>query len=300
MRRLRTLWAWLPTFRATAEQQSISKAAAELGVSPSAVSRMIGLLETDVGRPLFNRVGRGIELNAAGEHLLAGARSAMRLVDESLAVLAGKQMVGAVKIASSEPMTHALVIPALKSLRAEHPALVPSLLLSRGVEVGAALLRGELDVAFVRHVRARDQLTVKRLGALPTSIYAGAKHPLARAKTLRMPQVLEHPFVACEAELDAQGWWPREYRRIVAVKVEAIDIAAELCAEGSFLAALPDVVAERHNEGWKAGLRRLPPRLSRKVEIFAVWRQQLDQRGRAEAVVEAVSKTFATLAMTTA
>jgi DNA-binding transcriptional LysR family regulator len=295
MRRLQTLWGWLPTFRAAAEQQSISKAAAQLGVSPSAVSRMIGLLEQDIGQPLFNRVGRGIELNAAGERLLAGARSAMRLVDESLTVLSGKQMVGTVKIASAEPVTRALVLPALDQLRARHPALVPSLVVSREAEVGAALLRGDLDVAFVRHIRTRDQLSVERLGELATGIYAGPSHPLAKAKSVRIAQVLEHDFVACEAELGAQGWWPREYPRKVAVRVEALDIAAELCAKSSVLAALPDVVAERYNQEWNACLHRLPLRASRKVEVFAVWRQQLDLPGRSEAVVEAVSARFAEL-----
>ncbi len=93
-RRLSSLWGWLPTFRAVAEAEHVSRAAEALGVSPSAVSRMVGLLEDDVGQPLFNRVGRSIRLNDAGQHLLRGVRSAMRLVDESLAVIAGEQFVG--------------------------------------------------------------------------------------------------------------------------------------------------------------------------------------------------------------
>jgi DNA-binding transcriptional LysR family regulator len=291
--RLQSLWAWLPTFRAVAEQQSISRAAEQLGVSPSAVSRMVGLLEDDVGQPLFNRVGRRIELNAAGEHLLAGARSAMRMVDESLAVMADKQMVGAVRIASAEPVTRAFVIPTLGQLRSEHPALTPTLVVTRESEVVAALLRGELDVAFVRHARPHDQLAIERLGALGASVYAGAGHPLEKKRRLRVADLLEHAFVVSTAEEGAHGWWPVAFRRRVAVRVEALDIVAELCAEGELLAALPDVVAERHNEAWSAGLRKLPVRVAEPVEIFAMWRKPLDLPGRADAVVDAVRDRFA-------
>ena len=121
-KRLTSLWAWLPTFRAVAEEQHVSRAARQLGVSPSAVSRMLGLLEDDIGQPLFNRVGRRIQLNAAGEHLLSGVRSAMRLVDESLSLVAGSQFVGAVVVSSAEPVTRGFLLPALDELREAHPA----------------------------------------------------------------------------------------------------------------------------------------------------------------------------------
>lgn len=285
--RIAGLWSWLPTFRAVAEAQSITRAAEQLGVSPSAVSRMIGLLESDVGQPLFTRVGRRIELNDAGTHLLQGVRSAMRLVDESLAVMGNRQMVGAVRIASAEPVTRALVLPAIAALRRAHPALVPTLVVSREEEVSQKLLRGELDVAFVRHVASREQLSVERLGSLSSSVYVGRGHPLEKQRPKSIAQLLEHRFVATLAERE-HGWWPVAYRRQVAVWVEALDIAAELCAEGDLAAALPDLVAERHRQHDGAALTKLAIAATRPVEVFAVWRQQLDLPGRAEAVVAAV------------
>jgi DNA-binding transcriptional LysR family regulator len=64
-------------------------------------------------------------------------------------------------------------------------------------------------------------------------------------------------------------------------------VVAEVCAKGELLAALPDVVAARHRA---AGLelRRLPLEVVRPTEVYAVWREQLDTPGRAEALVEAV------------
>lgn len=80
--RLAELWSWLPAFRTVAETQHLPTAAAVLHVSPSALSRSVGLLEAALGQPLFRRVGRRLQLDRAGELLLAATRDAMRRLDD--------------------------------------------------------------------------------------------------------------------------------------------------------------------------------------------------------------------------
>jgi DNA-binding transcriptional LysR family regulator len=287
------MWGWLPTFRAVAEQQHVSRAAKQLGVSPSAVSRMIGLLEEDVGQLLFTRVGRTIRLNDAGRHLLAGVRSAMRLVDESLAIITGNQFVGALKIASAEPVTRAFLMPALETLRRKHPALSPSVRVAREERVGAMLLSGELDIAFVRLPTPRPQLSLQRMGEVSGGVYCGAGHPLYGAKRCRVSDAIKHPFVTFEAEHATRGgWWPPAYRRNVSMVIEALDVVAEVCAAGELLAALPDVVAARHRDQYGLDLFRLPLNVVKPIEVYALWRQQLELPGRAEALVDLVRDQF--------
>lgn len=59
----------LRAFEAAARHLSFQKAAAELGVSPTAVSHQIKVLENDLGFPLFIRLTRRIALTPAGEKL---------------------------------------------------------------------------------------------------------------------------------------------------------------------------------------------------------------------------------------
>lgn len=291
--RIASLWNWLPTFRAVAEQQHVTRAAEQLGVSPSAVSRMVSLLEDDIGQPLFHRVGRSIQLNAAGRHLLSGVRSAMRMVDESLAVVADRQYVGPVRIACEEPIRRALVLPTLARLRRAHPALVPELRTVAGGEVPAALLQGDLDVAFCRASPSRDHLTVRRLGTLDGAVYAGPEHPLRGAKKCRVTEVLEHPFVTVEGR---PAGWPGAYRRKAAAMVGDLDVAAELAGEEALLVALPVVVAERHQAAGR-DLWRVPlTGVMQPVEHHAVCREQLELPGRAESVIAAVADGFGELA----
>lgn len=65
-RRLPPLRA-LETFEAICRHGGVGRAAEELGVSPGAVSQQLRLLEDNVGRPLFRRVGRKLELTEAGK-----------------------------------------------------------------------------------------------------------------------------------------------------------------------------------------------------------------------------------------
>lgn len=61
-------------FAAVAEELSFSRAAERLGVSQQALSSQVRCLEEQVGRSLFFRTTRRVELTAAGRALLPKAR----------------------------------------------------------------------------------------------------------------------------------------------------------------------------------------------------------------------------------
>src|SRR5690554_4873240 len=78
---LATIWNWLPAFRAVAESEHLPTAAARLHVSAPALSRTVRLLEEHLEVELFNRVGRRLVLNSAGEQLLSAVQEAMGGLD---------------------------------------------------------------------------------------------------------------------------------------------------------------------------------------------------------------------------
>ena len=59
----------LAVFEAAARHLSFKRAAAELGVTPGAVSKQIRVIEDELGTSLFMRLGAGVSLTAAGEDL---------------------------------------------------------------------------------------------------------------------------------------------------------------------------------------------------------------------------------------
>lgn len=74
----------LPAFRAVARSGNLRAAAAELNLTHSAVSQQIKLLEEQVGFPLFDRPGRRLVLNAAGQALQRAVEPALDRLEEGL------------------------------------------------------------------------------------------------------------------------------------------------------------------------------------------------------------------------
>jgi DNA-binding transcriptional LysR family regulator len=68
-------------FVVVAEEQHFGRAAARLNLTQPPLSRQVQALEAALGVALFDRVGRGVRLNAAGEVFLAHCRRALALID---------------------------------------------------------------------------------------------------------------------------------------------------------------------------------------------------------------------------
>jgi DNA-binding transcriptional LysR family regulator len=293
LRRVASLWSWLPAFAAVAETQHLPTASAQLFVSPSALSRTIRLLEDGVGRQLFIRSARRIELNDAGQRLLVAVRSAMRVIHDGLLALEGTELTGPVLVATTGLWATAYVLPGLRRLRQEHPGLVPHVRDHDDRELGALLLRGELDVAFTTRPVADAELVKRHLGAVASGIYCGPGHPLHGVPGPTIEQALAHPFVALAA--DDRGLslepWPAALDRRVALVVSQACTALEVCGSGELLAVLPDVVASAalHRDR----LHRLPLDVIPATDLFAVHRTTLGEGGRAEVVTHAVARAFA-------
>ncbi|MGH8389240.1 MAG: LysR family transcriptional regulator [Pseudomonas sp.] len=74
----------LSTFLSVASHLNFSRAAVELGLTPSALSHSVRTLENRLGVRLFNRTTRSVGLTEAGERLYARLRPAFRDIDDAL------------------------------------------------------------------------------------------------------------------------------------------------------------------------------------------------------------------------
>ena len=280
--RLRSLWSWLPVFRVVAETEHLPTASEVLHVTASSLSRTVRLLEEDVGQRLFEREGRGLTLNPAGEDLLRAVRDAMRRVDEALLQLGPGRMVGEVRVSVPGPFAPIYVLPALGVLAREHPRLHPRVVSVPDPEVAGALERGEIDVAVLEAAAPRDTLSLKTLAEVPHALCCGPTHPLAARRRPSAREIEAHVFVAPTALPDGAvpDRWPPELPRTIGLSVHQMQVGVDACASGAYLAVLPWPVAER------AGLVRLRPLSS--SALYVMHGPTLDPEGRTEAVVDAL------------
>lgn len=109
-------------FEAAARQLSFTKAAAELFLTQSAVSRQVQTLEEQLGTPLFERRHREIRLTAAGQRLFRAAGDAMRLLTEAATeIRAGPGT--SVTVSCTMGFASLWLVPRLMEFRAECPEI---------------------------------------------------------------------------------------------------------------------------------------------------------------------------------
>lgn len=81
---------WLRAFEASARTLSFTSAAEELSMTQSAVSQQIKSLESAMGRTLFLRRARGLELTDEGRGYLPTVQAAFAMLEEGTSVLQGR------------------------------------------------------------------------------------------------------------------------------------------------------------------------------------------------------------------
>ncbi|WP_394846512.1 LysR family transcriptional regulator [Pendulispora brunnea] len=115
--------AGIATFLRVAEKKSFTTAAAELGVTASAVSQTVRQLEDRLGVRLFQRTTRSVSLTEAGQRLLDRVRPAVadvRDAVESLAELRDRPA-GTLRITISQVAMAIVLEPVMDAFLAEHP-----------------------------------------------------------------------------------------------------------------------------------------------------------------------------------
>nr|WP_312445784.1 LysR substrate-binding domain-containing protein [Brevundimonas naejangsanensis] len=171
----------LRIFVAVAERLHMTRAAEALHLTQSAVSAAVQALETRHGTRLFDRVGRGLALNAAGtaflpeaKAVLARAEAAERLLDE----LAGMKR-GSVRLFASQTIAAYWLPPRMAAFAQSHPGVELHLAIGNTHRVVEAVLGGEAELGLIEGAEDAPRLERTRIGADRLIVVAAPDHPLA-------------------------------------------------------------------------------------------------------------------------
>src|ERR1051326_6398612 len=113
----------LKGFEAAARHLSFTRAAHELFLTQSAISREIKTLEVQLGQPLFDRANRGLRLTKAGQMLHRAVSEALALIEEVTDRLAAANAAGALTITTSVPLASMWLVPKLPGFFRLHPEI---------------------------------------------------------------------------------------------------------------------------------------------------------------------------------
>jgi molybdate transport repressor ModE-like protein len=164
----------LRLLREVALRGSIAAAARELGLTPSAVSQQVAILEREAGTTLLDRSPRGVLLTGAGRALVRRAGAILELLEQARADLdrLSGELAGRVRIGTVASAAVALVSEAASRLAAEHTELELLVTVAEPARSIDALLNGDLDLAVVDlydgvPVRVPDYLVATELCTEP-------------------------------------------------------------------------------------------------------------------------------------
>jgi len=256
----------LRIFVAVAEREHVTRAAAALNLTQSAVSAAVSGLEAAHGVALFNRVGRRIELTEAGRLFLAEARAVLqraegaRLVLQDLAGLAR----GTVRIRASQTIASYWLPPLLVRFHHLHPAIGLAVGIGNSRQVAQSVAAGEVDLGFVEGEVEGEGLLQRRVADDDLLLVVGTDHPLARQSSvapgdlLGFDWILREPGSGTRSEFEAAlgklGLDPGALRGVLELPSnEAVRTAVEA---GGGATALSIVVATAGLE--QGRLARLP------------------------------------------
>jgi len=153
--------ALLRAFESAARQQSYTRAASELSLTQSAISRQIQSLESQLGITLFRRHGRSVQLTAQGQQYFVEISAALsRIRSATLHALAHKQTSGGtLRLACLPTFASRWLLPHLHGFYAAHPGMTLHLHSRIGVidfqrdALDAAIVVGHPDNANWRALR---------------------------------------------------------------------------------------------------------------------------------------------------
>lgn len=147
----------LRTLLAVADTGSFSRAADHVHRTQSAVSMQIKRLEQSIGRPLFERAGRGSELTRDGEALVQYARRIVNLHDEAVTALAEPEVAGSVRLGVPDDYVSGFLPEVLAAFAEAYPLVEVELHCDTSANVSRAHDAGDVHVGVVTASMARQQ-----------------------------------------------------------------------------------------------------------------------------------------------
>ena len=147
----RDILAHLPIIVCVARRRAFVAAALELGMSPSAVSHAVRIVEERLGTPLFARTTRSVSVTEAGARFIAGIEPELVDINKAFEEVTSErgQVTGLLRIHAPRGVLDTMLIPVLARLATEHPRLTveirtaafPGDIVAQGCDAGISLRR---------------------------------------------------------------------------------------------------------------------------------------------------------------
>ncbi len=281
----------LQYFVAVAQEGSFTRAARRCLVSQPTLSQQIQKLERELGQPLFQRLGRRVELTEAGrvlyekaQNILQLAQQAQHEVEEISGQGMGRVIVGAI------PTVAPYLLPDLvQQFQTQFPQAELAIDEDLTDHLIAKCVQGELDLAIMALPIEHDQLTVESLWSEPLLLAVSRQHPLAKKSKITMRDLSKEPFILldemhCLGQQIVEFCNRQAYTPLVCCHSAQLLTVQEMVALGHGVSLVPEMAAAANTDD-RVVYRRLAGNTPRRT-LAVVWHKHRFLSGAARAWLE--------------
>ena len=242
----------LRTFRMVTASGSFTQAAAVLNYAQSNVTAQIQALEKELGRPLFDRLGRQVQLTEAGRQLLSYAERLLNLADEAQAVVSGDDpSEGILSVGAPETICTYRLPPILRKFRDLYPHVRLSFRPMLDVELYDGVRDGTIDVAFLLQEPVKSRaLVVECLIEEPLLVIGPVGHPLTQLEVVHPADLEGETILLTESGCGYRHIFEQAISKdgiysLIKLEFNSIEAIKQCVVAGLGFAFLP-MVAVRH------------------------------------------------------
>ena len=244
----------ITTFLRVAELQNFTHAAQELGYSQSAVTVQIRQLETELGVPLFERIGRSVSLTAPGQAFLQQAGEIIKAAERARdAVRTAPEPEGTLRLGTMESLGASVVWRLIAGFHRQFPRV--NVVVRTSTADGLLEMMRRNDVDFIYFV---DEKQYSPDWEIPLcrpeeTVFVTAPHSqlAARGEPIPLRELVTYPCVLTEAGESYRIPFERllaEHDLVVApiLEIGSTEIVARMVRENVGYSVLPMYVASEY------------------------------------------------------
>jgi DNA-binding transcriptional LysR family regulator len=179
----------LLAFFAVAREQSFTRAAAQLGVSQSALSHTIRALETRLGLRLLTRTTRSVSPTEAGERLLRTVAPRFEEIEAELAAVTElrDQAVGTIRITATDHATKTVLWPKLSKVLRKYPEIKVEIMNDYSL---SDIVADRYDIGIRQGDRVEKDMIAVRIAPDMRMVIVGSPAYLAKHNAPKTPRDL--------------------------------------------------------------------------------------------------------------
>ena len=211
------------TFIKVVEMNNFTRAAESLGYSQAAVTAQIKQLEHELGAPLFDRIGKRINLTRAGEAFLPYAFRLLKAEDEAIACIREQgDLSGTLRIGTTSSLSIGALPQAAIDFIKEHPNVNIVIQVSDFTkDLREKLIAGTMDLVWAMTEPPNPQNFQRILEKdVPIVFVAHPDHPLA-GKKVSLRKILAEQLIVADRE-GGYTYYLNKFANDIGVQLEPV------------------------------------------------------------------------------